>query len=64
MVGLASGYSVSALAGRCPRIALPDRVASPFPATPGSREGSPLPRPLRTGRESFPSPGSSRANAP
>jgi hypothetical protein len=32
--------------------------------TPGSREGLPLPRPLRTGRESFPSPGSSLASAP
>jgi len=34
MVGRASGYSVSALSGRCPRISVPDRVVSPFPATP------------------------------
>src|SRR6266851_137392 len=34
MVGLASDCSVSALSGRCPRISVPDRVVSPFPATP------------------------------
>src|SRR5260370_19490558 len=34
MVGLASDYSVSALSGRCPRISVPDRAVSPFPATP------------------------------
>jgi hypothetical protein len=34
MAGVSSGYSVSALSGRCPRIALPDLAASPFPATP------------------------------
>jgi hypothetical protein len=34
MTGVSSGYSVSALSGRCPRIALRDPAASPFPATP------------------------------
>jgi hypothetical protein len=45
MTGVSSGFSVAALSGRCPRIALHDLAPSPFPATP-----------LRTGREVLPHP--------
>jgi len=43
VVGVSSDWSVSVLSDRCPRIALPDPAASPFPATP-----------LRTVREVLP----------
>src|SRR5712692_4317101 len=43
MAGISSDCSITALSGRCPRIAFRDLPASPFPATP-----------LRTVREVLP----------